>query len=145
MAAASESTDTGEAGAVRARAMRRGMLMLGAVAVAIGTFAFFYRGPGRTQIRGHLGDVGASMLVYALLGLIWRAGIGWRTLVAAGIALSLELRQACGDTPRGLAGEILVGAFFDPWDLVAYALGLGLAVLWEWQMVAARDRRARGR
>ena len=109
------------------------MLVLGAVSAALAAGCFFYAGPGHALVRGHLGDVAATMLLYAALGLIWRARLVWRAAGAAAIALALELHQlleAAAPT-RSVAGELVLGSFFDGWDLVAYAIGLGLAVLWE--------------
>jgi hypothetical protein len=107
------------------------MVVLGGVALAIGVFSFFYPGPGRPFVRGYVGDVGASMLVYALLGLVWRSTARARALAAAAIGVAIEGYQAVGTTPHGVVGEILVGSFPDPWDLAAYAVGLLAALAWE--------------
>lgn len=121
--------------------MRRSMIVLGGVAFAIGVFAFFYQGLGRPFVRGFVGDVGAIMLIYAVLGLVWRTTASARTLATAAIGVAVEVYQAVGTTPPGIAGEILVGSFPDPWDLVAYAIGVVAALAWErWSLKAAPGR-----
>ncbi|MEZ4400441.1 MAG: hypothetical protein R3B06_10505 [Kofleriaceae bacterium] len=58
----------------------------------------------------------------------------WRprgcAVVAAAVALALELRQR-GGLVGGAAGELLLGARFDAWDLVAYAVGIAAASGWD--------------
>jgi hypothetical protein len=77
------------------------------------------------------------MLVYAVLGLIWRA----RPAVRAAAALAIAALIECGQTVwrvEGLAGELTVGSTFDGWDFVAYAAGVAVAVAWEaWDGSAA--------
>lgn len=107
------------------------MKRLAAFALLLGAGCFFYRGPGRELIRGHLGDAAAAMLVYAVVGLAWRRSIVVRTLLAAGIVAAIELRQVLGHALPGLTGELFFGATFDPWDFLAYGLGLAAAVAWE--------------
>jgi hypothetical protein len=112
--------------AVRARTF----LTLGVIALAIGAFVLVYRGPGREVIRGHGGDVAATMLVYALLGLAWRARPWVRALATLGVATAIELGQLVWRV-NSFAGELVLGTTFDPWDLVAYSLGVAVAVAWE--------------
>ncbi|GAA3469444.1 DUF2809 domain-containing protein [Nonomuraea roseola] len=119
--------------------MRRAMVLLGGVALAVGAFALFYRGPGQPFIRGYVSDVGATMLVYAFLGLLWRTTAARRTLATAAIAAVVEFYQIVGMTPPGIGG-VLVGAFPDPWDLVAYAIGVGVALAWERRSVRSGDQ-----
>lgn len=95
--------------------------VLAAVACAIGAAVLVYRGPGRAFVRGHVGDVAATMLVFALLGLT-RWSLRTRALVTMGIALAIELRQIVW------SGGLLLGDVFDPWDVVAYAVGVAVAV-----------------
>jgi hypothetical protein len=111
-------------------AMKQRLIWLAAAALAIGVAVMLYRGPGRGVIRGHVGDVAATMLVYAALGLIWRA----RPAVRAAAALAIAALIECGQTVwrgEGLAGEIIVGGTFDGWDFVAYGVGVAIAVAWE--------------
>lgn len=110
--------------------MKRRLAWLAAAALALGGAVLLYRGPGRAVIRGHVGDVAATMLVYAMLGLSWRARPAVRAAAALAIAAAIE----CGQTiwrGEGLAGELVVGGTFDGWDFVAYVIGVGVAVAWE--------------
>ncbi|MEV4360135.1 hypothetical protein [Nonomuraea sp. NPDC049625] len=43
--------------------MRRDMVLPGGVALGVGAFVLFYRGPGQPFVRGYVSDVGATMLV----------------------------------------------------------------------------------
>ncbi|MED7925771.1 DUF2809 domain-containing protein [Nonomuraea sp. LP-02] len=122
--------------------MRRAMLLLGGFALVVGAFVLFYRGPGQPFIRGYVSDVSATMLVYALLGLLWRATAARRALTTAAIAAAVEIYQMVGMTPPGIGG-VLVGAFPDPWDLVAYAIGVVTALAWERRMGRPGDQAGR--
>ena len=97
-----------------------------AVALAIAAVTLAYRGPGRALVRGHLGDVAAPMLVYALLGLAWRARPATRAAATFAIALVIEAGQLVWHA-RSTAGQLLVGAHFDPLDMLAYAIGTAIA------------------
>lgn len=118
--------------------MRRRLVWLALVALVLGGATLLYRGPGRELIRGHAGDVAATMLVYAVLGLCWRARPAVRALATFAIAGAIELGQTLwsGD---GLAGELVVGATFDAYDFVAYAIGIAIAVAWD--TLGQRDAR----
>lgn len=109
--------------------MRRRFLLLAAAALAIGAGVLVYRGPGRAIVRGHGGDVAATMLLYALLGLAWRTWPAWRAVATMTIATAIELGQTWWHA-TSFAGELLIGGTFDGADFIAYALGtlLGLAV-----------------
>ncbi|MFI7537287.1 DUF2809 domain-containing protein [Streptosporangium sp. NPDC049376] len=119
--------------------MRRTMVLLGGVALAVGAFVLLYRGPGQSFVRGYVSDVSATMLVYAFLGLLWRTTAARRALATAAIAATVEFYQVVGTTPPGVGG-VLVGAFPDPWDLVAYAIGVVAALAWERGSVRPGDR-----
>lgn len=95
--------------------------ILAAVACAIGAAVLVYRGPGRAFVRGHVGDVAATMLVFALLGLT-RWSLRTRAIVTMAVALAIELRQIVW------TGGLLLGNVFDPWDVAAYAVGVAVAV-----------------
>lgn len=102
---------------------------LAVAALVIGVAVLMYRGPARPFIRGHVGDVAATMIVYATLGwLLWGklARPGVRAFGAMAIATAIELGQIVW-TGTGRAGEIFVGSYFDSWDLVAYAVGTVIA------------------
>ncbi len=103
--------------------MKRRDVVLAALALAIGAFVLVYHGPGRAVLRGHVGDVAATMLVFALLGLTrWR--VRTRAIVTLAIALGIELGQIVW------SGGLLLGSVFDPWDLLAYVAGVVIAVLY---------------
>jgi len=110
--------------------VKKRFLWLGIAAIALGLFVLAYRGPGRVVIRGHVGDVAATMLVYAMLGAVWRARIWVRALAALAIATAIEIGQLFWHA-RSLAGELLIGDTCDPWDIVAYVAGVCIAVAWE--------------
>lgn len=116
---------------------RRRLLAVVAAAFAAGFFVLYYRGPGWVPLRHTGGDVAAGALVYALVGLARsRAPTLVRAALAFAIAAAVEGLQALAlvgpDAPRWL--HLTLGSTFDPDDLVAYALGIGLAAL-------ATDRR----
>lgn len=116
---------------------------LALMALAIGVGVLLYRGPGRPFVRGHVGDVAATMLVYAMLGaILWGklARPGWLAFGAMAIATAIELGQRVW-TGTGAAGEILVGGSFDGWDFAAYVLGTIVAVVYD---VVGTRRAARG-
>ncbi|NRQ34846.1 DUF2809 domain-containing protein [Nonomuraea sp. NN258] len=119
--------------------MRRAMVLLGGVALTVGAFTLCYRGPGEPFIRGYVSDVGATMLVYAFLGLLWRTTAARRALATAVIAAAVEFYQIVGINPPGIGG-VLVGAFPDPWDLVAYAIGVVVALAWERRSVRSGEQ-----
>lgn len=126
--------------------MKHRLAALGAAGVLLGATALAWAVldlPGRSVVRGHLGDVGVVMVIVAVLGVVLsrlgtRAWIG----LAAGLALLVELGQALGLRGEGLAGELTIGATFDPLDLVAYALGL--AISWCALIPGSTRSRARG-
>jgi hypothetical protein len=103
---------------------------LGLVAIAIGAFVLAYHGPGRAVVRGNVGDGAATMLVYALVSLAWRARPGRRAAATLAIALAIECGQAVWHV-HSLAGELTLGNTFDPWDLVAYVVGVVVALAWD--------------
>jgi len=111
--------------------MRRRYLLLAAVAIAIGAAVLAYgrlRWPGHAIVRGHVGDGAATMLVFALLSLRWRARATVRALATIAIATAVELGQLVWHS-TSLAGELLVGGTFDWWDFVAYIIGAFVAWL----------------
>ena len=105
---------------------RRRYLALAAAALAIGAFTLLYRGPFRPLVRGHVGDIGAAMLVYAAAGLA-RPAWSRRTRAAATLAFAIfmEVGQLLWSAHgRSGAGAIVLGSVFDPWDLLAYLAGV---------------------
>jgi hypothetical protein len=103
--------------------------VLAAIACALGAVTLIYRGPGRAFVRGHVGDVAATMLVFALLGLT-RWSVRTRAIVTMALALAIELGQTVW------SGGLLLGAVFDPWDVAAYAVGVAVAVAYHSRMTA---------
>ncbi len=111
--------------------MRRVFVLLGALAVAIGGAVLVYRGPGHAFVRGHLGDVAATMLVFAVVSLVRpMASTGVRALVTLAIATAIEVAQVWFHA-RSTAANLVLGSTFDPIDLCAYVVGVGIAVGWE--------------
>jgi len=110
--------------------VKRRFAWLALVAIALGLAVLAYRGPARPIVRGHVGDVAATMLVYALVGMLWRAGISARAVVTIAIATVIEVGQRWWRL-ESRAGELLLGTTFDGLDLVAYVAGVGVAVAWE--------------
>jgi Protein of unknown function (DUF2809) len=116
-------------------------------ALALGCAVWIYRGPGRPVIRGHVGDVAATMLVYALVAMVARGALarpGWRALATMGIATAIECGQRIW-TGTGLAGEIFLGGSFDRWDFAAYVAGTLIAVGYDvrWRVTRYRGGVAR--
>ncbi len=110
--------------------MKRRFVWLGLLALAIGGFVLVYRGPGRAIVRGHLGDVAATMLVYALLGGMWATRMRTRAAATLVIATMIELGQTWWHA-TSTVGSLLAGSTFDPIDFVAYAAGVVVALAWE--------------
>jgi hypothetical protein len=110
--------------------MKRRFVGLGLVALVIGAATLVYAGPGRALVRGHVGDVAATMLVYAVLGLAWRTRSRDRALATLAIATAIELGQGVWHV-RSWVGELLAGNTFDGWDFVAYVAGVVVALVWE--------------
>jgi hypothetical protein len=105
--------------------------MLGALAIAIGGAVLLYRGPWQPFVRGHVGDVAATMLVFAIVSLVRpTASTGVRALVTMAIATSIEVAQVWFHA-RSTAGHLVLGSTFDPIDLAAYVVGVGIAVVWD--------------
>jgi hypothetical protein len=120
---------------------RRFHLAAGGAFLAAGLFVLFYRGPGWRFTRGTLGDLFVVGFLYHLLSLCWRGPMAARAGAIAVLAVGIELAQwARLFTSRPSDPLVVVtGSTFDVWDLVAYAVGLTLAVLLEgrWRKRAA--------
>jgi hypothetical protein len=110
----------------------RRFLLPCALAFALGFGSWLYRGPGRAFVRGYLGDVFVVAFLYFLVGVAWRASIRARAFCIGLLAIAVELSQLVRHAPTGSTlNELTLGAFFDPYDLLAYALGLAAAVGYE--------------
>jgi hypothetical protein len=117
-------------GTVRGSRSTRRFVWLAVAALALGAAVVLYRGPGRGVIRGHFGDAAATMLVYAVLGMSWRARVVVRAAAAMAVAAAVEIGQTMW-RGEGFLGEMTVGSTFDGWDFVAYGVGVVIAVRWE--------------
>ncbi len=110
--------------------MKTRLVIVAVAALALGLFVLVYRGPGWVPLRHTGGDVAAGALVFALTGaLARRRSVRWWAGVAALFAASVEGVQALElvgpDAPRWV--HLTLGSTFDPLDLLAYAVGIGLA------------------
>lgn len=104
-------------------------MAIGAVAGAAATVAWAkLRLPATWLVRGHVGDGFAAMFVFAGLGFVLgrRVRTRWRALAALAIAFGMELGQLVWSA-HSTAGELVLGNEFDPWDLLAYVVGVAAA------------------
>ena len=113
------------------------MLLMGAV------FVLVYRGVGWPFVRGTMGDWLVVQFIYGVARLV--IGFRWRYGLALGIfgfALGVEGVQllSAGSIPRTFALEVTIGSTFDPGDIVAYGLGLVMALLTERYWRPRRDQ-----
>lgn len=83
--------------------------------------------------RGFVADIVIVVFLVACLAAL-NMGTARQRVIAVGVfAVSVELFQGLrwvGPDSHWLL-HLTLGSTFDPWDLVAYALGLGLAALAE--------------
>lgn len=114
---------------------RRAAALLAALCLLLCLGVLAYRGPGRALVRGALGDVLVVAFLYFTLAALTRWRPRTRALAVAGVAVATELSQLVPRGVRSTAVELTIGATFDPWDLVCYGAGLGLAWLLETQVI----------
>lgn len=105
---------------------RRDAAFLFIICTALGGVVLAWDGPGRWLIRGAGGDVIAVVWLAALLQCTLRRWSMMRcALLATAVAFALEAAQGLGwmpeDAPRWI--RVALGATFDPFDLLAYAVG----------------------
>jgi hypothetical protein len=108
---------------------RRRACLVAAAALALGLVVLVYRGPGWHFTRGHVGDVAAAMFVLAVL-IFAVPRLRMRVLAPTNFAVCtlVELGQTLWSGLEGTAvGEFVLGAVFDPIDLLAYAFGTVIA------------------
>ena len=93
-------------------------------------------GPGWQFFRFYMGDVVAVAFLYFVLSLFWLSPMYLRAAMIGAIAVSIELAQLFGLTPKNgnFITEIALGSHFELWDFVAYAVGLTLAMAIEWKL-----------
>ncbi len=82
------------------------------------------------------GSILWGAMVYCLVALARpNAGAGWKLAVAVAIALSVEFSRLyhspwLDEFRTTLAGALLLGRIFSPWNMVAYAIGaLAIGIL----------------
>jgi hypothetical protein len=112
---------------------KRAMFILAAAALLVGFVSWLFGAlalPGRALIRGHVGDLGAAALVYALIALASKGRPALCALLTAITAVAIEVAQR-GSGHRDELGQLVIGNHFDPWDLLAYAIGISIAVAWD--------------
>lgn len=109
---------------------RRTAALVVLACTAVGVGILLYRGPGRALIRGALGDVLAVIWLAYLLAIIWPRRALACCWAALGIAFALEGLQALHLVPPEAPTviRVMLGATFDPWDLVAYTVGFAGAL-----------------
>lgn len=108
---------------------RRRACLVAATALALGLAVLVYRGPGWHFTRGHVGDAAAAMFVLAVLTFA-APRLRMRVLAPTSFAVCtlVELGQTLWSGLEGTAvGEFVLGAVFDPIDLLAYAVGTVIA------------------
>lgn len=104
-------------------------MILAGVAVAIGAFVTLYHGPGRPFLRGHVGDLAATMLVYGLLGLARPSTRMWvRGALTFGIAVAIECLPLVYRASSSV-GAFVLGQQFDWIDMIMYFLGTCIGML----------------
>lgn len=106
-----------------------------------GVFVLFYRGPGFRIVRGHFGDAAITAFLFFLLGLVTRWSWRLRAGLVGALALGTELVQLARlPFQRSTLTDLTIGSTFDFWDLLAYAIGLLLAVFVEIHLI--EDKKA---
>lgn len=101
-----------------------------AIFFSAGIGILLYHGPGRVFLRGTAGDV----LVVPFLYFLWAAvrPTSWkiRAIGTYTFASAIEFFQLLElvDTDSHILLQLTLGTTFDPWDFVAYAVGLSIGV-----------------
>jgi len=108
---------------------RRRSCPVAVAALALALVVLAYRGPGWHFTRGHVGDVAAAMFVLAMLTfavplLRMRVLAPMSLVVCTLVEVGQTLWSGLGGTA---VGEFVLGAVFDPIDLIAYAVGTVIA------------------
>jgi hypothetical protein len=103
----------------------------------------FYTGPFHQFIRNSIGDVLAVVFLYFLLGIIRPGSLVLRAIVTGLIACAIESVQLTGIVPHDAPMLVLLlfGSHFDPWDILAYFVGLIIAVAVDYGICVYRRSR----
>lgn len=110
--------------------------MIVAVTLLGAAFVLVYRGPGWRPIRAHGGDLLVPAFLLSSLGLVTPLSLRARTAITAVLTVGTELVQALAlPLPPSLVIDLVLGRTFDPLDLLAYAVGLALALALEQRWV----------
>lgn len=115
-------------------------LLLASITLAAG-LAILAFAPHVPILRGFASDVIVVMFIYGLARLVypWRPVPLAITIFVVGAVLEvcqyfhLAQRLAVG----GVLG-VMIGSTFDVMDLLAYAIGLGVVLTWEWRVARGR-------
>lgn len=105
----------------------------------------FYGGPFHQFIRSSIGDLLAVVFLYFLLGIVRPGSLLLRAAVTGLTACAIESVQLTGIIPHDAPTLVLLlfGSHFDPWDILAYFVGLVVAVAVEYGICVYRQRRYR--
>jgi hypothetical protein len=80
-------------------------------------------------LRAHGGDLALAVFLYLLAGAVTSLSPRWRAGLVIGLLWGIELSQLIRSLPRGgVIAEFTLGATFDLIDMIAYVLGVALAV-----------------
>ena len=116
---------------------RRRSALLAAMALTIGAglASRSHASPLPATLGGYPGDALWAMLVFLCLALVWPRAAAVRLALAA-LALSFAVEAAqlyqapwIRELRATTAGHLVLGQGFDPLDLLAYAVGVAMALL----------------
>lgn len=79
-------------------------------------------------VRNYLGDVLVVIFLYSLLSSFLDVRPVYKAVVIFVIALAIELLQLFLSVSENAAQQLILGSSFDPWDIIAYIIGLALIV-----------------
>jgi hypothetical protein len=110
--------------------MNKQFIIPSAICGLTGLLILIYKGPAWVWLRYYGGDVVSVAFLYFCISLFWQPPALWRAGLVAIIAGVIELAQLWQITPTGGSPvlQVVLGSTADPWDLLAYLLGLILAV-----------------
>lgn len=91
------------------------------IGTVIGSLILIYEGSGSDFLRYYVGDAIAVFVIALFFG-AWFRRLWIGPIIALGIGVFLECIQVFLTTQGG-ARDIIFGAVFDWWDIVAYGCG----------------------